>query len=225
MRKKIKAVLLIGASALWLSACAGTGKNTGAETAAQTPEAVSSEAAQEETASGEEAEAASETVGKAEAETEAQKKRGVFEIFEAVDLSGNPVNQDIFKDYDLTMINIWATFCGPCLSEMPELGELSEEYKDKGVQIIGICTDTLNYDGSVNDSQIEEANAIVEETGASYLHIVPAGDLAATLLPQIQVVPTTVFVDKDGKQVGGGAVSGARDKEGWTELLDELLSE
>ena len=41
--------------------------------------------------------------------------------FEIVDLNGDTVTQDIFKDYDITMINIWATWCGPCRSELPEI--------------------------------------------------------------------------------------------------------
>lgn len=231
MRKRgIKAALLIGAAALWLSACSG-GETAAKETqaAGQAETEANGAASEGETADGQTGDDAAQKAGEegqapSTAETEAQEKRGVFEEFEAVDLEGSEVNQDIFKDYDLTMINIWATFCGPCLSEMPELGELSEEYKEKGVQIVGICTDTLNYDGSTNDSQVEEAKAIVEKTGAAYLHIVPEGDLAATLLPQIQVVPTTVFVDKDGKQVGS-AVAGARSKEDWAKLLDEMTAE
>ena len=118
------------------------------------------------------------------------------------------------------MINIWATFCGPCLSEMPDLGLLSAEYQDQGVQIIGICTDTVSYDGTLVEEQVETARQMAEETGASYLHLVPVGDLAATLLPQIQVVPTTVFVDREGRQVGG-ALAGARDADGWRELIEE----
>lgn len=149
-------------------------------------------------------------------------QRGLFESFTAQDLEGNPVTEEIFADYDLTVINLWATYCGPCLSEMPDLGELSREYQEKGVQIIGICTDTVDYDGNIAAEQVELAGQIAADTGADYLHLVPAGELARQLLPQVQVVPTTVFVDRDGKQLGG-AVAGARDKEGWTEYIEKYL--
>lgn len=161
------------------------------------------------------------------AETEkatAEEQKGVFEEFTAQDLDGNEVTQDIFAGHEVTMINVWATFCGPCLSEMPELGELSEEYKDKGLQIVGVVSDVLESAEEVSDSQIGEAKEIVEKTKASYLHIVPKGDLAYSLLPQVPAVPTTVFVDKEGKQIGS-AVVGAKSKSAWTKVIDEMLEQ
>ena len=76
---------------------------------------------------------------------------GVLSSFTAQDLNGNQVDQSVLADYQLTMVNIWATFCGPCLSEMPELGEIHAEYADKGVQVVGIVADVLNQDGSFNE--------------------------------------------------------------------------
>lgn len=179
--------------------------DAGAETAADQPDGVPESAGDER-----------------DGEPSGQEAQGLFEEFEAVDLEGNAVTQEQFAEYDLTMLNIWATFCGPCISEMPELGALSEEYKDKGVQIIGLCIDVAGIDGTVNESQLEEAKRIVEETGASYLHIIPGETLAMSLMMQVQAVPTTIFVDKDGKQVGMG-VMGARDKEAWSAMIGELL--
>ena len=79
--------------------------------------------------------------------TEAEQAGAAFlGRFTAQDLQGNGVSQSIFADYDLTMINVWATYCPPCLQEMPDLGKLSEEYKDKGVQVLGIVSDVMDYD-------------------------------------------------------------------------------
>ena len=47
--------------------------------------------------------------------------------FAAKDMDGNEVTSGIFSESKLTMINVWATYCNPCLNEMPDLGELSEE--------------------------------------------------------------------------------------------------
>ena len=165
-----------------------------------------------------------ETKEEAEADETEQKSRvrGPFEEFTATDLDGNPVSEEIFKDYDLTMINIWATFCGPCINEMPDLGELNQKWNEKGFQVVGICADLVDYDGTLVEEQLETAKTIVEETGASYLHINPEGDLAKRLLPQISVLPTTVFVDKDGKQVTS-TVRGSKSLEAWEKMAEELL--
>ena len=154
---------------------------------------------------------------------EGGESREVFEAFTAQDLDGNQVDQSIFADADLTMINVWGTFCTPCLDEMPDLGELSEEYKDRGVQIIGICSDTVNADRETDEAQVKKARELAEQTGADYLHLAMSGDLVDTLLPQVMAVPMTIFVDSEGKQVGS-AYMGARDKDGWMEIIDEMLA-
>ena len=148
----------------------------------------------------------------------------VFEDFTAQDLDGNEVDESLFADYDLTMINLWGTFCGPCLQEMPDLGEIADEYKDKGFQIVGICTDAVGNDGTSLPDVVSEAKEIAEETGADYLHILPTGEIFTDLLPRVSGVPTTIFVDREGKQVGL-ADMGAKSKDGWLKVIDEKLAQ
>lgn len=148
----------------------------------------------------------------------------VFEDFTAQDLDGNEVDESVFADYDLTMINLWGTFCGPCLQEMPDLGEIADEYKDKGFQIVGICTDAVGSDGTSLPDVVSEAKEIAEETGADYLHILPTGEIFTDLLPRVSGVPTTIFVDREGKQVGL-ADMGAKSKDGWLKVIDEKLAQ
>lgn len=157
------------------------------------------------------------------ASTDAQSSGGVLSSFSAQDLDGNALDQSILEGHTLTMVNVWATFCTPCISEMPELGELAGEYADKGVQIVGLISDVFNSDGSISDSQLDTAREIVSSTGADYTHIVPSSDLYG-LLYQITSVPTTFFVDENGAQVGSTYV-GARDKDAWAAILDEMLAE
>lgn len=135
------------------------------------------------------------------------------------------MDSSVFEDYDLTMINIWATFCNPCLSEMPELAELSSEYAagDNNVQIIGICTDITDIEGQPVQEGVDLAKQIVELTGASYCHLVPDADLMEFLMQEVAVVPTTYFVDSQGKVVGE-ATLGARDKASWQQEIDARLA-
>lgn len=151
--------------------------------------------------------AVSEKTGTGASETKEKKQggkesSGVFESFTAQDLDGNQVDETIFEDAELTMINVWGTFCTPCLEEMPDLAELNREYQEKGVQIIGICSDTINADKELDEAQLEKARELAEQTGADYPHIAMSGTLVDTLLPQVMAVPMTIFVDSEGTQVG-----------------------
>lgn len=155
--------------------------------------------------------------------SEDEVQTGVLSAFSTTDLEGNTLDQSILAGYDLTMVNVWATFCGPCINEMPDLGELAAEYADKGVQIIGLVSDTMDSDGAISDSQVETAKEIVAETGADYRHLLPSDDLLG-ILSQIYAVPTTFFVDSEGVQVGDAIVT-AQSKEKWIETIDGMLAE
>ena len=151
------------------------------------------------------------------------KKAGSFSSFRASTLEGAPVDERLFSDYKLTMINVWATFCGPCLNEMPELGELSKNYASKGVQIVGVVIDAAESDGSISQSQVELARQLVERTGASYTHLLPSADLLSAGLSGVSSVPTTFFVDAKGNLVGESYV-GARSADEWQGIIDGLLA-
>lgn len=148
---------------------------------------------------------------------EASEKNEIFGEFKTKTLDGEEVDQDIFAKADLTMVNIWGTFCGPCIREMPELGELSREYADKGFQMVGIISD-------VSQPEDDTALEIVKKTEADYTHLVIPKDanMQYRILKNAQVVPTTIFLDKNGNQVGD-TYPGAKSKKQWTAVIDEML--
>lgn len=148
-------------------------------------------------------------------------KSGTWSSFRASTISGAIVDESIFSGHKLTMINIWATFCSPCLREMPDLGKLSADLASSGVQIIGVPVDTLNSDGSVSQSQVELARQLAEKTGASYTHLLPSADLLNAGLSGVSSVPTTIFVDENGKQVGEAYV-GSRSASDWQTIINSL---
>jgi thiol-disulfide isomerase/thioredoxin len=143
--------------------------------------------------------------------------------FTTTDLYGNAVDQSLFEGYDVIMLNFWGTFCGPCIKEMPDLGELSAEYADKNVLIVGVVTDLLNAKGEIDEKVLEDGKYIAETTGATYTHLVPCEGLLP-LMQQIYAVPTTVFLNAEGYQLGA-AQTRALDKASWSLLLDELLEQ
>ena len=142
--------------------------------------------------------------------------------FESSDLDGAPVTEALFAANKLTMINIWGTFCPPCIREMPDLGKLSNDYKDKGVQIVGVVVDAMDRSGRVDGKIKDDARRIIDKTKADYLHIVPTIAMFSGLLRGVQVVPTTIFVDSDGCQIGE-AYLGSRSYKDWKKIIDNLL--
>ena len=206
---------------LVLSACAGDTAESGAENAGSnnTP---SSNAADNSAADNS---AAGENSGDQSGSSTGlpEEMPVIFTTFTTTDLEGNSVDESILQDYKLTMVNIWATYCGPCLMEMPDLGELAPEYAEKGVQFVGLVSDALNSDGSISEDQVTTAQDIVAETGADYLHLLPSEDLYG-LLSQVYAVPTTIIVDQEGRQVGYAYVQ-SLSREEWVAVLDAALAE
>ncbi len=142
--------------------------------------------------------------------------------FACLDLNGETVDQSIFENYKVTMVNVWGTFCGPCLEEMPDLGLIKSEYEDKDVNVIGIVADLKLRDGSLNMDQLQKAKGIVKDTQAGYVHLIPSKNLENGLLNEVIYIPYTVFVDREG-QIIGKEIVGSRSKEKWIAIIEELL--
>ena len=147
-----------------------------------------------------------------------------FGSFTTTDINGNEVTEKIFTQSTLTMVNIWATFCGPCINEMPDLGKLNTEYKDQGFQVVGIVLDSKSDNDVTFDNIIESAKTIISDTGASYLHILPSKSLYSIRLNEVTAVPETVFVNSEGNVVGETYL-GSKSKAEWETIIENLLKE
>ena len=109
--------------------------------------------------------------------------------FTTTDMEGNTVTQEIFADYDLTMVNIWATWCGYCVEEMPELAKLKKMLPEN-VNIITICDDAAY--------EPELTQQILRESGANFQTLKTTEDMYTQLLAYVYAFPTTFFVDSEG---------------------------
>lgn len=150
--------------------------------------------------------------------------KGVLASFSTQTLAGETVDNTMLSGYPVTMVNVWATFCSPCIDEMPDLGTLAAEYADKGVQIVGLVSDVLNSDATIDQEQVDLAKEIVSSTGANYPHLLPSAELIQSVLMNTQVVPTTFFVDEAGNQIGE-TITGSKSIDQWRSVLDAMLAE
>lgn len=143
----------------------------------------------------------------------------VLEFEDAVTTESETMSSEVFANSKLTMINVWATFCGPCINEMPDLGEVANAYDAADFQMIGIVSDTVEGDADM----LAEAKAIIEETGADYPHLLLNEELYINLVGASDSVPTTYFFNQKGELLG--YLVGAQSKEVWEEIIDGLLEE
>ncbi|MER5480879.1 TlpA disulfide reductase family protein [Streptomyces sp. NPDC002734] len=120
---------------------------------------------------------------------------------------------------EIVVINVWASWCGPCRAEMPHLVRAAEETRSDGVRFVGINT---------RDNDADRAVAFEERYGATYPSLYdPTGELLLSGFPKgtlpPQGVPSTVVVDREGR-VAARAV-GPLSHEGLRGLIDPVLAE
>lgn len=139
--------------------------------------------------------------------------------FQTMDiLDGNVIkSEEFYKEKPLTLVNVWGTFCGPCKEEMPDLAKLYDEYKDK-MNFLGVVVDT----NVSMDTNVEEAQKIIKDSGVNYKNIMPNPTTEDTLV-NITAMPTTFFVNSDGKVLGGFV--GKADKDSLKATIDKILEE
>jgi len=134
--------------------------------------------------------------------------------FSLTTLTEDTLDQSIFTDNKLVMVNYWATWCGPCVAEIPDLIKISEDYADKGFAIVGVLT---------GDDDIDGAKQFIADQGMSY-PVVLLEEFFADNAVGIQAIPTTMFFDSTGKQIGETVV-GSRSYDDWAGLIDLLLTQ
>lgn len=118
--------------------------------------------------------------------------------FTATDVEGNTVTEEILADYDLTMVNVWATWCGFCIEEMPAFADLKNSLPEN-VNLITICEDA--------SIEPELTQQILEASGANFTTLAATADMFyGGMLSNVYAFPTTMFLDSEGKPVGEDVV-------------------
>lgn len=141
--------------------------------------------------------------------------------FNTKSLTGESVSSDYFKDYELTMINLWTTTCSPCIAEMPGIAKLYDT-RPEGSNIISICVDTVNEKQEVDKKAVKFATKVMSDSGAKFMTLIPDKVLQEALTNRTNIFPTTIFVDKNGKVVGEPHLGGTSEEEYRKAILDRM---
>lgn len=116
----------------------------------------------------------------------------IFSDIKMNDINGKPVSVlEEIKKNKLTIIDFWASWCGPCVNSMPHLVDINKKYKDKGLGIIGFSLDE-------DKNNWEDA---VKTLGMDWLQLsdLQGWNNAAAVQYNIRAIPYTMLVSQNGK--------------------------
>ena len=162
-------------------------------------------------------------------EAEETAPENFFTALELTYLDGTPFDSSVFAGKPI-FLNIWATWCGPCVNEMPHLDELAREYADR-ITIVGLHAEglTVSEQGEIvpNEERTQAALALQADKGLTFPLLNP--DFTMFVLmndPQyglsVSVLPTTWLIDGEG--FIRAILPSSNDKAGWARVIEEFLS-
>ncbi len=136
--------------------------------------------------------------------------------FNAPGLDGKNINLSHYRGHPV-IVDFWATWCGPCRKQIPELVALYKKYnKSRGLVIIGVSCDLIQGDG------LKAVAPFVEEFRINYPIVLADERLVDNM--GVEAIPTTLFLGPDGKVVSRvvGAGHAGEITAGAAKLLDTV---
>lgn len=111
----------------------------------------------------------------------------------------------------IVLIDFWASWCGPCRRENPNVVKLYNRYKDKGFEIYGVSL----------DNNAEKWKAAIAKDGLTWYHVsdLKGWKSSAAQLYRVNAIPQTFLIDKEGKIIKAG-LRGAALEQALASLLD-----
>ncbi|WP_075590410.1 TlpA family protein disulfide reductase [Labilibacter marinus] len=139
----------------------------------------------------------------------------VVRDFKTNTLSNEVRSFEDLKGDQLTVLDFWASWCRPCIKAMPKLEKVYQEYKDKGVAVVGV-----NIDGPRSFSK---AAPLIHSLKISYTNI---SDIEGKLKDELEVssMPTLLII-KGNKVVYRHEGYAAGDEEEWRKKIEKLLAQ
>jgi thiol-disulfide isomerase/thioredoxin len=123
------------------------------------------------------------------------------------------------KKGKVVLVNLWATWCQPCIAEMPHLVEMQEKYKDKGFEIVGLDTD--------EEETKDQIEAFAAKRKLNYQLGWASDQLKSEFMKitRLDAIPQSILINRDG-QLNGVFKGGGMDTVGkMKETVDKLMTE
>lgn len=150
---------------------------------------------------------------------DAAEENGKYLNFISNTLEGDPITTAVFYDYDMTVVNFWASYCEE--DGINELDTLQAFYKDLQKKYPNV-----NFVQIVIDTPGEKAEKIVadayKKAGVTFTGIMPDQNLAGWIMNNLDGLPTTIFVDSKGKPAEL-KIKGIQDASYYVETTETML--
>ncbi len=140
-------------------------------------------------------------------------ERAVAKEFTLPTPKGNKISVTDLRG-KVILLNFWATWCGPCRTEMPSIERLYKKFKDKGLRVLAV--DIMET--------ADKVRGFMEEMELTF-PTVNDGDRKVTDLYRVHAIPTTHLIDKTGKIAGTAFGAREWDSDAAFEIIEQLLGE
>jgi thiol-disulfide isomerase/thioredoxin len=134
--------------------------------------------------------------------------------FSVKDMDGQVVPFDTYKG-KVVFLNLWATWCGPCRKEMPDIQKLYDKIQSEEVAFVMLSIDTEGDEAKVRN--------YIKRNNFSFPVVMPSGNITSQL--NVPSIPTTFIINKEGKIVHHIVGSTNYNTEKYRKMLQELAAE
>lgn len=148
----------------------------------------------------------------------AAEENGKYIAFLSNTLEGDAINSTIFYEYDMTVVNFWASYCLPDINELAELQSFYTDLQKKhpNVNFIQVVIDTPAEQAE------QDALAAYQKAGVTFTGIMPDQTLAGWIMENLNGLPTTIFVDSTGKP-SDTKIEGMQDADYYMQSTENML--
>lgn len=136
--------------------------------------------------------------------------------------TGDNVGKSALRGRKLTLIYFWATYDSAGIRQFDTIEDIYAEYQNDGLNVIGVAVNTREKDKGVVQKKLKRARKSIKEHKLTYMNIVPSEDFVGRLHKSLEVMPTGIFVDENGDQIGRD-VGGVKKADEWKDLVSDYL--